>query len=79
MPLFEGDASNFASNEVIGSKIDSHITREPEEVANDQVEQQQSVYNEVTNLINYIFAKLPDMWPAIESSHTSEVLRSLRK
>ncbi|KAL5186981.1 hypothetical protein HKD37_05G012724 [Glycine soja] len=69
-----GDASNFASNEVIGSKIDSHITREPEEVANDQVEQQQSVYNEVTNLINYIFAKLPDMWPAIESSHTSEVL-----
>lgn len=78
MPLFEGDASNFASNEVIGSKIDSHITREQKEVANDQVEQQQSVYNEVTNLINYILAKLPDMWPRIQSGHTNEVLRSLR-
>ncbi|XP_028240545.1 protein SIEL isoform X4 [Glycine soja] len=77
-PLFEGDAPNFASNEVIGSKIDSHITREQKEVANDQVEQQQSVYNEVTNLINYILAKLPDMWPRIQSGHTNEVLRSLR-
>ncbi|TKY65757.1 SIEL protein [Spatholobus suberectus] len=78
MPLFEGDAPNFANNEVVDSQIDSHITREPKEVANYQVEQQQSVHNEVINLTNYILAKPPDMWPRIQSGHTNEVLRSLR-
>ncbi|KAJ1379849.1 Armadillo-type fold, partial [Sesbania bispinosa] len=78
LSLFEGDAPNFASNELIDSKFETHIMREPKEVANFQVEQHQSVYNEVINFTNYILAKSPDMWPMIQSGCTNEVLRSLR-
>jgi len=74
LPLFEGDAPNFASNEVIGA----HVTRDPKELANNQIEQQQSLYDEVINFTNYILAKPPSMWPRIQSGHTNEVLRSLR-
>ncbi|KAL2330661.1 hypothetical protein Fmac_018242 [Flemingia macrophylla] len=74
LPLFEGESPNFDSNEAIDSEIDSHITREPKEVLNYQIEQQKSVIN----LTNYILAKPPDMWPRIQSGHTNEVLRSLR-
>ncbi|CAJ1808650.1 unnamed protein product [Sphenostylis stenocarpa] len=74
LPLFEGDAPNVATNEV----IDLHITREPKELANHQIEQQQSVHDDVINFANYILAKPPDMWPSIQSGHTNEVLRSLR-
>ncbi|RDY12076.1 Protein SIEL, partial [Mucuna pruriens] len=77
LPLFEGDAPNFASNEVIDSELDSHITREPKEVANYQIEQQ-SVHDEVINLTRYILAKAPDMWLRIQSGYTNEVLRSIR-
>ncbi|XP_052728971.1 protein SIEL isoform X2 [Vigna angularis] len=72
LPLFEGDnAPNFSSNEVTGA----HITREPKELADNQIQQQQSLNDEV---INYILAKPPAMWLRIQSSHTNEVLRSLR-
>ncbi|XP_068487328.1 protein SIEL [Phaseolus vulgaris] len=74
LPLSEGDAPNFTSNEVIGA----HITREPEELANNQIEQQQPLYDEVINFTNYILAKPPTMWPRIQSGDTNEVLRSLR-
>ncbi|KAK7395048.1 hypothetical protein VNO78_15590 [Psophocarpus tetragonolobus] len=77
-PLLECDAPNFASNEVINSKIDSHITREPKEVANYQIEQQRSEYDEVIKFTNYILAKPHDMWQRIQSGHANEVLRSLR-
>ncbi|KAK7339973.1 hypothetical protein VNO77_20663 [Canavalia gladiata] len=78
LPLYEGGSPNFANNEVIDSEINSHITRDLKDVANYQVEQQQSVYNEVINFTNYILAKPPDMWPMIQSGYTNEVLRSLR-
>ncbi|XP_047159467.1 protein SIEL-like isoform X1 [Vigna umbellata] len=72
LPLFEGDnAPNFSSNEVIGA----HITREPKELADNQIQQQQSLNDEV---INYILAKPPAMWLRIQSGNTNEVLRSLR-
>ncbi|KOM44952.1 hypothetical protein LR48_Vigan06g025800 [Vigna angularis] len=72
LPLFEGDnAPKFSSNEVIGA----HITREPKELADNQIQQQQSLNDEV---INYILAKPPAMWLRIQSGHTNEVLRSLR-
>lgn len=78
LPLFEGDAPNFASNEVIDSKIESHTMREPKEVATCQVEQHQSVDNEATYFTNYILAKFPDMWQMIQKGCTNEVLSSLR-
>lgn len=72
LPVFKGDnAPNFSNNEVIGAQI----TREPKESADNQIEQQQSLSDEV---INYILAKPPAMWPRIQSGHTNEVLRSLR-
>ncbi|XP_014492475.1 protein SIEL-like [Vigna radiata var. radiata] len=72
LPLFEGDnAPNFSSNEVIGT----HMTRESKELADNQIQQQQSLDDEV---INYILAKPPAMWLRIQSGHTKEVLRSLR-
>lgn len=76
MPLSEGDSPNFASNEAIDSKTESPMMSEPKEVGY-QVEQHRSDYNEVANL-NYILAKFPDMWQMIQTSCTSEVLKSLR-
>ncbi|KAK7273765.1 hypothetical protein RIF29_14828 [Crotalaria pallida] len=73
-----GDAANLTCNEVIDTEIESQITKEPKEVANCKEVKQQSGYDEVTNFTNYILAKLPDMWPMIESGFTNKVLKSLR-
>ncbi|XP_027352291.1 protein SIEL isoform X3 [Abrus precatorius] len=78
LPLLKGDAPNFASNEVIESEIDSHITREPKDVANYKVEQQQSVFNEIINFSNCVLAKPPYMWSRIQSGYTNEVLKCLK-